>query len=129
MRRSTYFPRDLRYWLSASVIALSLLAGCRSHADPAPQNKNPHSVTISWVPSKSPVAGYNVYRASASGKVVRLTNGIVTETTYTDHTVDGGQTYSYYVTSVDSKGVESKPSEKIVATVPTAVAPPASPSK
>lgn len=132
MRRSTHFPADLRGWLLISVATLSLWAGCRGQRDPAAaqaQNKNPHSVTISWVPSKSAVAGYNVYRASASGKIVRLTNGIITETTYTDHTVDGGQTYSYYVTSVDSKGVESKPSDKITATVPATVTPPASPSK
>lgn len=129
MRSSTYFWADLRCWLVASVVMLSLLSGCRSHADPAPQNKNPHSVTISWAPSKSAIAGYIVYRISSSGKIERLTKALVTETKYTDATVQGGQTYSYYVTSVDAKGVESKPSEKITATVPTAVTPPASSSK
>lgn len=129
MRRPTHFPAHRRCWLVASLVALSLLAGCRSHADPAPQNKNPHSVSISWVPSKSAVAGYIVYRISSSGKIDRLTKALVTDTKYTDATVEGGQTYSYYVTSVDAKGVESKPSDKITATVPTAATSPASPSK
>lgn len=130
MRRSTHFSADLRCWLVACLVTLSLLASCRSHADPAaPQNKNPHSVTISWAPSKSAIAGYIVYRISSSGKIERLTKALVAETKYTDATVQGGQTYSYYVTSVDAKGVESKPSDKITATVPTAVTPPVSSSK
>jgi fibronectin type 3 domain-containing protein len=65
------------------------------------------------------VAGYIVYRVSANGKTDRLTARLVAETKYTDNTVQAGQTYSYYVTSVDAKGVESKPSDKITATVPS----------
>ena len=47
-----------------------------------------------------------------------VTMRLIADTKYTDNTVQAGQTYSYYVTSVDGKGVESKPSDKIVATVP-----------
>ena len=109
-------------------MALALVAGCgKKSADPQSPAEpvNPHSVTISWVASKSQVAGYNVYRSSGSGNPVRLTNGIVLGTEYTDRTVAAGQTYSYYVTSVDFKGIESKPSGKITTTVPTTVTPPA----
>jgi fibronectin type 3 domain-containing protein len=86
---------------------------------------DPHSVTLSWIASKSPVAGYNVYREFQYGGPVKLTSSVVAGTVYTDNTVAAGRTYSYFVTSVDSKGQESKPSEKVWATVPTTVTPPA----
>jgi fibronectin type 3 domain-containing protein len=92
-------------------------------ASKAPENL--HSVTISWTASTSPVAGYYVYRVYGLRGPDRLTNAIVPRTQYTDGTVGAGQTYSYYVTSVDSKGIESKPSEKITVTIPTKVTPPA----
>ena len=107
-------------------MALSLLAGCgklrsifaRKEAD------SPHSVTLSWNASKSSVGGYNVYREFQYGGPVKLTSALVAGTVYTDNTVAGGRTYSYYVTSVDLKGLESKPSEKIWVTVPTTATPP-----
>src|SRR5579862_1844419 len=86
---------------------------------------DPHSVTITWVASKSRVAGYNVYRESQHGGTVKLTVQIIPGTQYTDTTVRAGQTYSYYVTSVDFKGLESIPSEEIAVTVPRKVTPPA----
>ncbi len=88
---------------------------------------NPHSVTISWTASKSLVAGYNVYREYQLSGPVRLTLRLVSGTQYTDKTVAAGRTYSYYVTSVDLRGIESKPSEKVSVTVPTTVTPPAKP--
>jgi fibronectin type 3 domain-containing protein len=129
MRNCIHFTPGLRGFCLVSFVALSLVAGCgkkisgdtQKPAEPA----NPHSVTISWTASPSPVAGYNVYRSSGPSKPVRLTNGIVSGTQYTDRTVEAGKTYSYYVTSVDSKGAESQPSSKITATVPTTVTPPA----
>jgi fibronectin type 3 domain-containing protein len=82
----------------------------------------PHSVTITWVAGKTPVAGYNVYREFQYGGPVKLTAQIIPGTQYTDTTVKRGRTYSYYVTSVDSKGTESVPSERITVTVPIAAA-------
>ena len=128
MRNPFHSSSGLRGFCLFSFVALALVAGCgKKGADPQTPAEpvNPHSVTISWVASKSQVAGYNVYRSSGSGNPVRLTNGIVLGTEYTDRTVAAGQTYSYYVTSVDLKGIESKPSGKITATVPTIVTPPA----
>ena len=129
MRKLLHSSPALRDFCLVSFVALSVLAGCgqklsgdtQKPAEPA----NPHSVTINWTASPSPVAGYNVYRSSGSASPVRLTNGIVSGTQYTDRTVEAGKTYSYYVTSVDFKGIESKPSGKITATVPTTVTPPA----
>ena len=128
MRKLVHFSPGLRDFCLISSLALSLVAGCgKKGTDPQTPAEpvNPHSVTISWVASKSQVAGYIVYRSFGSGSPVRLTNGIVLGTEYTDRTVAAGQTYSYYVTSVDLKGIESKPSAKITATVPTTVTPPA----
>ena len=129
MRNLVHFSEGLRRFCLFSFVALLLVAGCGKklggETQRPPEPVNPHSVTISWVASPSQVAGYNVYRSSGSGSPVRLTNGIVTGTQYTDRTVAAGQTYTYYVTSVDLKGIESKPSGKITATVPTTVTPPA----
>jgi fibronectin type 3 domain-containing protein len=129
MRKPFHSSAGLRRFCLFSFVALSFVAGCGrklgGETQSPPEPANPHSVTITWVASPSQVAGYNVYRSSGSGNPVRLTNGIVLGTEYTDRTVAAGQTYSYYVTSVDFKGIESKPSGKITATVPTTVTPPA----
>jgi fibronectin type 3 domain-containing protein len=102
------------------LILLSWASGCGKvrgfFSLSAPEN--PHFVTISWSPSKLPVSGYNVYRGYLSNAVERLTPKIVTQTQYVDGTALAGRTYVYYVTSVDSKGLESNPSEKITVVVP-----------
>ena len=101
-----------------SLTAVFLFAGCGKVLGWYQQVRHPHSVTIAWTAGASPVQGYNVYRASPPGAPVKLTAKIVTETRYVDKTVEGGRTYSYYVTSVDSKGMESGPSANITVTVP-----------
>ena len=83
----------------------------------------PHSVTISWIASKSSVLGYNVYRDSQSGAPVKLTQRVYVGTEFTDTSVEPGQTYSYYVTAVNPKGSESIPSEKVTVTIPKGVSP------
>ena len=81
-----------------------------------------HLVDLSWsAPSGSadPVAGYHVYRSSDGGNTYQLLNSAVnTGTTYEDTVVQSGQSYAYYVTSVDASGVESAPSNAIDATIP-----------
>jgi fibronectin type 3 domain-containing protein len=127
MRNLVHFSPAVRGFCLLSILALSLLAGCGkkgADAQTPAAPVNPHSVTITWAASKSQVAGYNVYRLSGSGNPVKLTNGIVMGTQYIDRTVEAGKTYTYYVTSVDLKGIESQPSGKITATVPTTVTPP-----
>ncbi len=129
--RRPLLSRALRVIGFISFVLAFFLAGCENSHNgniqaPA-QPPNPHSVTISWTASKSPVVGYNVYRILQSGGTVKVTSGIVSSTKYTDRTVEAGRTYAYFVTAVDAKGIESKPSEKITVNVPTAVAPPANP--
>jgi fibronectin type 3 domain-containing protein len=129
MRRTFHSRPALRGFCLFSFAGLSLLAGCgkkligEAQSPTAPVN--PHSVTINWTASKSPVAGYNVYRASPPGAPIKLTVRIVSETQYIDRTVEAGRTYSYTVTAVDFNGLESKPSANITVTVPTTVTSPA----
>jgi fibronectin type 3 domain-containing protein len=127
MRKPIHSLPGLRGFRLIAFIGLSLLAGCGKQRSSAAQKEanNPHSATISWTASASAVAGYNVYRESPPNGPIKLTPGIVSGTQYTDKTVEGGHTYLYYVTSVDSKGVESAPSGKITVTIPTTVPPPA----
>ena len=105
------------------LAALLLLAGCgklRNWYEARMESRIPHSVTITWSAGNPPVAGYNVYReGQSSGNAIKLTVRLVEGTQYTDNTVQGGRIYSYYVTSVDFKGLESKPSARITVTVPT----------
>ena len=129
--RSPSHPRPgLRAVLLFSFVALLPLSACgKKRKEPVyreapPQPVNPHFVTITWTASKSKVFGYNVYRSSGKSKPEKVTDGIVFGTEYTDHTAIGGQTYTYFVTAVDFKGVESDPSAKFTVKVPTAVAPP-----
>lgn len=114
------------------LLALSLAASCgkkqpERQLDAPKQPVNPHYVTLTWTASKSKVHGYNVYRLRPTGPPEKLTDGIVLGTEYTDHTAQGGETYTYFVTSVDMIGVESKPSGKTTVTVPTTITPPAQP--
>jgi hypothetical protein len=81
-----------------------------------------HQVTLSWdAPGSSTVAitGYNTYRSTAGNSVFQLLNSSVgPQITYVDKTVQSGVTYDYFVTSIDSTGVESIPSNTVAATIP-----------
>jgi hypothetical protein len=79
-----------------------------------------HSVALAWSASTSSgVVGYNVYRGTASGgPYTKLTPSAISETRYTDTSVEAGRTYYYVVTSVDSDGLESSHSNQASATVP-----------
>jgi hypothetical protein len=78
-----------------------------------------HSVSLSWDPSSSTVAGYNVYRGSVSGGPYTQINPVLDpSTTYTDGTVLSGTTYYYVSTALSSGGVESGFSNQVKATIP-----------
>lgn len=81
-----------------------------------------HEVGLTWsAPSGStePIAGYKVYRTIAGGSsYAPLTSSLDTLTSYTDATVQSGTTYDYFVTSVDSAGVESAHSNTTQVTIP-----------
>ena len=68
---------------------------------------------------RDPVAGYNIYRSSNGGTTYQLLNSSVdTATTYVDMSVIHGQTYEYYVESVDASGFTSVPSLTISEMIP-----------
>lgn len=78
-----------------------------------------HSVDLLWDASTSLVTGYNVYRGTQSGgPYTKVNSSAVGGTTYTDSTVQGGQTYFYVVTSLDVNAVESIFSNEAQAAVP-----------
>jgi len=80
-----------------------------------------HSVSLTWSPSgSSGVAGYNVYRgSSATGPFIKVNANTITATTYSDGTVQAGQTYYYVATAVTSAGAESGYSTATRAVVPS----------
>ena len=79
---------------------------------------DPHQVDLNWVaPTGSSVAGYNVYRAASGTGAFALLNSAGT-TTYVDTTVQSGNSYDYQVTSVNSAGTESAPSNTTTVAIP-----------
>ena len=78
-----------------------------------------HSVALSWIPSSSSVAGYNVYVSSSSaGPYSLLNSSPVPTTSYVDTNVQAGDTYYFRVTSVSTSYQESVPTASVQATVP-----------
>ncbi len=81
-----------------------------------------YQVNLSWAApasSSDTVTGYNVYRAPSGGSSYAMLNsGTDSQTAYTDSTVQAGTTYQYYVTSVDSSGAESAPSNVATIVIP-----------
>jgi Abnormal spindle-like microcephaly-assoc'd, ASPM-SPD-2-Hydin len=78
-----------------------------------------HSVSLSWNPDSSPVAGYNVYRGIASsGPYSRINTALDLTTAFNDGNVQSGQTYYYVVTAVNSSGLESGYSNWVQAVIP-----------
>jgi hypothetical protein len=85
-------------------------------------------VTLTWKasvsankPSPDPVSGYNVYRGTnAPPDYTRpINSGHVRGTTYVDLRVEPGKKYVYAVKTVTAKGVESRPSNKAEAVIPS----------
>jgi hypothetical protein len=81
----------------------------------------PHEVDLTWnapASSSDAVAGYNIYRATASGSFQRINTSVQVQTAYVDTTVSSGVAYDYEVRSVDSSGIESDPSNQFAVTIP-----------
>lgn len=78
-----------------------------------------HSVSLIWTDTDSGIAGYNVYRSSQTGSgYTKLNSSVMTQTLYTDSTVQSGSTYYYVVTAVNSSGAESGFSAAALAVIP-----------
>jgi fibronectin type 3 domain-containing protein len=101
------------------AMAALVLTACGKNRAASQARVGPHSVTLSWSASTSPVDGYYVYRRSAPGaNYVRLNSEPLKATQYTDTTVESSHSYTYYVTAVDSRKIESTASTMVSATVP-----------
>jgi fibronectin type 3 domain-containing protein len=78
-----------------------------------------HSVTLNWNASSSTVSGYNVYRSTTNGSgYAKVNSSLVGGMTYSDSSVQGGTTYYYVTTAVDSSGTESAYSNQATAVIP-----------
>jgi centrosomal CEP192-like protein len=81
-----------------------------------------YQVNLTWnapTSSPDPVAGYEVFRApNGSTSYQQLNASSVAQTSYADTTVQDGQTYNYYVESVDGSGNTSAPSNMANVNVP-----------
>jgi len=97
---------------SSAAIALS-----GTGVQPPPAS---YSTVLTWDASASSgVVGYYVFRGAASaGPFTALNATPVSTTTYTDNTVQSGQSYYYVVTSVNSSNVQSPYSNPVSVTVP-----------
>ncbi len=77
-------------------------------------------MALTWTPSTSAVAGYIVFRSEVSGGPYSVLDpNIVAADSFTDSTVQGGQTYYYVVKSVTSSGLQSVDSTQTSAMIPT----------
>ncbi|HKS76666.1 MAG TPA: choice-of-anchor D domain-containing protein [Terriglobales bacterium] len=78
-----------------------------------------HTVALAWGASTSQVTGYNIYRATTSGgPYSKLNSNLIVGLTFTDSSVQGGATYYYAATSVDSSNNESAYSNIATAVIP-----------
>jgi fibronectin type 3 domain-containing protein len=76
-------------------------------------------VTLNWTASTSTVSGYNVYRSTTNGSgYAKINSSLVSAVTYSDSTVQDGNTYYYVTTAVDSSGTESAYSNQATAVIP-----------
>lgn len=102
-----------------------LTVGCPSFTPPTQSAPvmNGCGAQVSWTPSGSTGATYNVYRSDGScpgGTFLPVATGL-TGTSFTDNGVSGGLTYSYMVTTAESAGsCESAASTCQAITVPAA---------
>jgi hypothetical protein len=80
-----------------------------------------HSVALAWDPSaSSDVVSYDVYRSTTStGSFTKVGSTTSTVLVFTDKTVQGGQTYFYEVTAVDSGGLESAVDGPVQVAIPS----------
>ncbi|WP_331774046.1 fibronectin type III domain-containing protein [Sulfurospirillum sp. 1612] len=73
------------------------------------------SIMLTWASYDNRAASYNIIKEYGSKKV-NLTG--ITSFSYQDHDVIPGVDYKYSVVELDKYGLESKPSESIVVTIP-----------
>jgi len=76
-------------------------------------------IDLTWTPNtEDDLAGYNVYRHSASGAPERINTELLKTPAFHDGNVVPGETYFYLVTAVDLRGNESPRSAETSESVP-----------
>lgn len=80
----------------------------------------PLQIALNWdAPTGTSVSGYNVYRATGTGATFQKLNASTNSpVSYMDSAVKANTTYQYYVTSIDTAGAESAPSNTATVVVP-----------
>lgn len=83
------------------------------------QTTSSHTVSLTWDPSTSTVAGYNLYRGTQSGgPYSRLNVSLLSNTAFNDTKVQSGGNYFYVSTAVDASNNESAFSNEATAAIP-----------
>ena len=83
-------------------------------------SNNKAAIDLSWQPvTDTDLAGYNIYRHTASGSFERLNSTPVLGPAFSDSTVTPGTSYTYRVTAVTAAGNESTPSAEVTETAQT----------
>jgi fibronectin type 3 domain-containing protein len=79
-----------------------------------------HAVDLSWNAStSSTISAYNVYRGTVSvGPYAKINYALDSALSYSDSTVQSGQTCYYVTTAVDFSGLESSCSSLVQAVIP-----------
>jgi hypothetical protein len=104
---------------TASVISTATDSPLSISLAGAGTSQTSHSVVLDWTASTSSITGYFVYSGNQTGGPYSKVNSTpVSGTTFTDSSVQAGQTYYYVATAVDSAGVESAYSNQVSAAIP-----------
>lgn len=115
----TVTPSNSGYSFTPANQAVTINGGNQTGINFTAAVAQTHTVALSWIPSTSSVAGYNVYRSTTNGTgYVRINASLVSVLAYTDSTVLNGTTYYYVTTAVDSAGLESPFSNQATAVIP-----------
>jgi hypothetical protein len=78
-----------------------------------------HSVALSWTPGDQDYVGFNIYRSTVDGgPYSKINSSLDPSPDFTDSTVEGGTTYYYCATEVNTEGEESAYSNIAEATIP-----------
>lgn len=111
--------------LGLTAVGCGLLGSEDTSPPEAPSGLSAESqdsaIALRWSAVGGGVAGYNVYRSTASiGEISELEplNGAtpVSAVRHTDEAVENGTTYHYVVTALDDAGNESGPSGEVTKT-------------
>lgn len=116
---------NARLWTAAAVTCTLVLWGYWFYATSTRSASaaivlSGHSVKLTWNPSTSPEAKYNVYRSTSQVKFTDppLNPGPLSENTFVDNTAQSGTTYFYTARAVDGQGHESGNSNVTRAVIP-----------